>query len=147
MTRRRTTGLLAGVLVVTLGAAVVEAQGPGAASGTRAGGALATRAYNPSRRVPPFFGQVGLTPSQREQIYSIRGKYYDQIADLKQQIEDLEAKEDTDCAGVLTDSQRKLLDSLRSARRGGTSRSAPAADAAPAAPAPAAAAARTGANG
>jgi Spy/CpxP family protein refolding chaperone len=139
MARRRGWGLLAGVLVVTLGAAVVEAQGPGAAG--RAG--AAPRAYNPSRRVPAFFGQVGLTPSQREQIYSIRGKYYDQIADLKQQIEDLEAKEDTDCAGVLTDSQRKLLDSLRTARRGGTARNAPAAEA----PAAAAPAARTGGNG
>jgi Spy/CpxP family protein refolding chaperone len=116
MWRRRGFGPLATGLVTMLmlmlgTAADVSAQEAGAA-------AAKPRAYNPSRRVPAFFGQVGLTPSQREQIYSIRGKYYEQAAELKRQIEELEAKEDTDCAGVLTDSQRQLLDTLRTSRRG-----------------------------
>lgn len=132
MTRRRVVGLLSGLLVVAGAVAAVQAQAPAPAEGQRV--------YIPSRRVPMYFGQVGLTSSQREEIYSIRARYYEQISDLKRQIEELEEKEDGDCTGVLNDSQRKLLESLRAARRGGIRAPAPAESPEPApAPAPAAA--------
>lgn len=107
MARRRVVGLLSGLMILA-GATALVAQTPKEGS----------RAYNPTRRVPMYFGQIGLTESQREEIYSIRAKYYDQIAELKRQIEELETKQNTDCAGVLTESQRKLLETLRNARRG-----------------------------
>jgi hypothetical protein len=116
MTRRSVVGLLSGLVVVGAAAVVeVEAQAP----------AEGQRVYVPSRRVPMYFGQVGLTTSQREEIYSIRARYYEQISDLKRQIEELEEKEDGECLAVLTDSQRSLLESLRGARRGGVRAPAP----------------------
>lgn len=85
----------------------------------------ATRAYNPARRVPPYFGQIGLTPEQRERIYAIRGEYQATIADLKRQIEEAEAREMADCESVLTEAQRSLLYQRRAARKGSVKSSAP----------------------
>lgn len=106
MARRPVVGLLSGLLILA-GATAVEAQAPKEGS----------RAYNPTRRVPMYFGQVGLSESQREEIYNIRAKYYEQITNLKRQIEELEGKQSTDCDGVLSESQRKLLETLRNSRR------------------------------
>ena len=39
-----------------------------------------------SRRVPNHFGQVGLTPAQRESIYKIRKAHQEKIDALKAQI-------------------------------------------------------------
>jgi hypothetical protein len=47
----------------------------------------AKKAYDPSRRVPPYFGQVGLTPEQREKVYKVRAAYFERIAALKAQLE------------------------------------------------------------
>lgn len=68
------------------------------------------------RRVPPFFGQVGLTPDQRERIYTIRGEYDQKIAELTRQLEALKAGEIADCEGVLTPAQKQLLVQIRAAR-------------------------------
>ena len=69
------------------------------------------------RRVPPYFGQIGLTPDQRERIYDVRGVQQAKIAELKRQIEELETAEMSDCESVLTDAQRKLLENRRDASR------------------------------
>ena len=34
------------------------------------------RTNDPSRRVPVYFGQIGLTPEQRESIYKVRAKQF-----------------------------------------------------------------------
>ncbi len=68
------------------------------------------------RRVPPFFGQIGLIPQQREQIYTIRGEYDQKIADLERQLDELKVREILSCEGVLTPAQKQLLDHLRAAR-------------------------------
>ena len=44
------------------------------------------------RRVPPYFGQIGLTPEQREAIYKVRKTHQDKIDVLKKQIADAEAR-------------------------------------------------------
>ena len=69
------------------------------------------------RRVPPYFGQIGLTPDQRERVYEIRGVYQATIADLKRQIEESQAAELAECEDVLTDAQRKLLENRRASSR------------------------------
>jgi Spy/CpxP family protein refolding chaperone len=73
----------------------------------------ARRPADPSRRVPNHFGQVGLTPEQRESIYKIRKAHYDKIEALRAQITEAEAKSMTECEAVLTETQRKLLENLR----------------------------------
>lgn len=82
----------------------------------------ARKKYDPARRVPPYFSKVGLTTEQRESIYKVRGTYQPRIADLKQQIMAMQAKELADCESVLTVPQRKILEQFRAARRGGAGR-------------------------
>ncbi len=84
------------------------------------------RTYNPARRVPPYFAQIGLTPDQREQIYSIKEKHLTKIEELRLQIEAAEATMMTECENVLTDAQKKLLDQRRAAAGRGRAASKPA---------------------
>jgi hypothetical protein len=73
----------------------------------------ARRPADPSRRVPNHFGQVGLTPDQRESIYKIRKVSYEKIEALRAEIAGAESKSMADCEAVLTETQRKLLENLR----------------------------------
>ena len=65
------------------------------------------------RRVPPHFGQVGVTPEQKEQVYAIRAKHQVKIDDLKRRLKEEEANQLAECEAVLLDSQRKVLVQLR----------------------------------
>jgi hypothetical protein len=71
------------------------------------------RSYDPSRRVPNHFGQVGLTVEQREAIYKIRKGHQEKLDALRAEIAAIEAKSLGECEAVLTDTQRKLLENLR----------------------------------
>ena len=75
----------------------------------------AKKKQDPSRRVPPYFGQIGLTTEQRANIYAIQGKRLDKIEELEQQIAKERAEMIAQCEAVLTDTQKKLLDNLRRA--------------------------------
>ena len=70
---------------------------------------------DPSRRVPNHFGQVGLSIEQRESIYKIRKAHHEKIEALRAQILEDEAKSMVECEAVLTDTQKKLLENLRTA--------------------------------
>lgn len=76
------------------------------------------RKYDPARRVPPYFGQIGLNINQRESIYKIRSKHQSKMEDLEKQIAAIQSEMLTECEAVLTDTQRKLLENLRSATPG-----------------------------
>lgn len=91
----------------------------------------ARKAINPTRRVPYYFGQLGLTPDQRESIYKIVAKHQSKIDALQRQVNESRAQMVTECEGVLTDTQKQLLDSRRRANPRAQARTA-----APAAPAP-----------
>jgi len=69
----------------------------------------------PYRRVPRYFGRIGLTPRQKEQIYVIRGGYRARIAELERTIERLRQEEMEHCESVLTETQRELLQQMRAA--------------------------------
>src|SRR5450755_1937071 len=47
---------------------------------------VAKKKYDPSRRVPDYFGQIGLTIEQRESIYKIRKVHHEKLDVLKKQI-------------------------------------------------------------
>jgi hypothetical protein len=74
----------------------------------------ARRPYDPTRRVPPHFGQLGLTDAQKESIYRVRAKHQPKIDALEKQLEELREQMLKDCETVLTDAQKKLLEERRS---------------------------------
>jgi Spy/CpxP family protein refolding chaperone len=97
---------LAAVLLVA--AASLHAQEPKA----KAKAKPATKA-DPSRRVPDYFGQIGLTDEQRESIYKIQGKHQARIDELEKEIDEIRAKSLGECEAVLTDMQKQMLEQRR----------------------------------
>ena len=77
---------------------------PGAAKAKRANG-----------RVPAYFGEIGLTPEQRESIYKIRAKHQAKIADLQKQLAAVRQEELAECETVLSATQKELLAARRKA--------------------------------
>ena len=73
------------------------------------------KALDPARRVPAYFGQLGLTPDQRESIYKVQGKHMPKIEALQQQIEEIRGQMLKECEGVLTPAQKQLLEQRRTA--------------------------------
>ena len=71
------------------------------------------KTYDPSRRVPDYFGQIGLTPEQKEAIYKIRAKHNEKIDALKKQIVDAQAAMLAECEAQLTEAQKKQLEFRR----------------------------------
>lgn len=65
-------------------------------------------------RVPPHFGKLNLTKEQRAKIYEIKTGYKSQIDILKKQLAELNKKQNTECAAVLTDSQKSILEKILS---------------------------------
>ena len=73
------------------------------------------RGFDPARRVPMYFGQLGLTPDQRESIYKVQGKHMPKIEALEQQIEEIRGQMLKECEGVLSPAQKQLLEQRRAA--------------------------------
>jgi hypothetical protein len=113
-TRTRAVGVsLGAALVLTTG--LVWAQEPATSQSSKVGAPSARRNSDPTRRVPDFFGQIGLTPVQRETIYKIRGTHQARIDELEKQVVEIQAQMLVECEGVLTDTQRQLLTQRRAA--------------------------------
>ena len=74
-------------------------------------------ASKPRGRLPQYYGQVGLSDKQRQQIYDVQASYGKQIDELQKQIDALEAKEETEVAAVLTPEQKTKLDELLAAAK------------------------------
>ena len=67
------------------------------------------------RRVPNYYGQVGLAKKQRAKIYEIQEGYYNEISALEEKIEELKQKRGAEVYDVLTVQQKKRLNQLREA--------------------------------
>ncbi len=76
-----------------------------------------------ARRVPPYFGQVGLSAEQREKIYTIRARHQARIVELKKELQSASVKELAECEAVLNDAQRAQLNERRAARKANSGRS------------------------
>ena len=115
-TRSALISLTVGMAIVA-GSSLAIAQEPSAKKSTEkaapAPPTVAKKKADPSRRVPDYFGQVGLNPEQRESIYKIRKVHQDKIDALKKQIAEADALSLTECEAVLTDTQKKLVANLR----------------------------------
>jgi hypothetical protein len=66
-------------------------------------------------RLPSNFGRLGLGDSQRQKIYALQQSYAIKIDDAQAKLKELESKRDADIRAVLTDDQRKQLDTIISA--------------------------------
>jgi len=73
----------------------------------------AKRAFDPARRVPMYFGQLGLTDEQKESIYALQAKQMPKIEALEKQVEDLRAQMLRDCEAMLSPTQKQLLEQRR----------------------------------
>ena len=67
------------------------------------------------RRVPNYYGQIGLAKKQREKIYEIQKGYFDEISALEEKIDALKQKQDTEVYAVLSDPQKIILNQLQKA--------------------------------
>lgn len=105
-----------------LGILPLQAQEPEADKPSdRSAPPAAKRFYDPTRRVPAHFGQVGLSLDQKEAIYKIRGKHQPTIDGLERQLAEIQAQMLTECESVLSASQKQLLHdhrTLGASRRG-----------------------------
>jgi Spy/CpxP family protein refolding chaperone len=116
-TMRRATAVVCGLTIVLatslLAARAQEPKGdqPGAGSASPS----AKRTYDPSRRVPDHFGQIGLSAQQRESIYKIREKHQPKIDALERQLREVRAQVLAECEGILTVSQKQILEQRRQA--------------------------------
>jgi hypothetical protein len=111
MTIRKRTGAVAlGLIaVVLMGRLPLAAQEPAKEK------PAAPPQKKPTRRVPDYFGQIGLTPEQKTNIYAVVNKRQEKIDALEKQILAERAEMLVECEGLLNETQKKLLDNLRKA--------------------------------
>lgn len=63
-------------------------------------------------RLPNHYGKLNLSTEQRTKVYQIQADYKSQIASLKKQLAELNKKQNTECAAVLTGTQKSTLDKI-----------------------------------
>lgn len=86
------------------------------------------------RRLPSYYGQVGLSDAQREAIYRLQEAYAEQLDVLEKQLETLKGRRDQEIENVLSPAQKQRLRQLleaaarRRAARSTTTAAKPVAD-------------------
>jgi hypothetical protein len=119
--RKRTGAVAFGLAAVLLmGQFPIAAQEPAAPSKSAA---PIAKKQDRSRRVPAYFGQIGLTTEQRASIYSIQAKRFEKIEALEKQIATEKAEMLADCEALLNETQKKLFENLRKAAAEPTAKS------------------------
>lgn len=111
--RRQGRAVVAGMVGLALVSLTLHAQEPKDAPTKKDVPSASKKAFDPTRRVPPFFGQIGLTLEQRESVYKVQGKHMPRIEELQKEISRIRHEMLTECEGVLTDAQRKVLSERR----------------------------------
>ena len=64
-------------------------------------------------RLPNLFGKLSLTTEQQDKIKAIGSKYGPQIADLRKQLQQLEAQQEEEQQAVLSGAQKEQLNNLK----------------------------------
>ena len=62
--------------------------------------------------LPQNWGKIGLTDSQKQEIYMIQGKYNAEIDKLEAKIKELKGTRDKEMKAVLTPEQKKRLEEI-----------------------------------
>jgi hypothetical protein len=73
------------------------------------------RKFDSARRVPDYFGQIGLTPDQRESIYGLRASHIAKIEELEAKIVEARKAMQQECEALLSPAQLQLLNQRRQA--------------------------------
>jgi hypothetical protein len=73
----------------------------------------ATSLAGSKKRFPRFFSQLDLDQTQQQKVHEIQGKFAAQIAQLRQQIAQLQAEREEQLDSVLKPAQKRLLKQLR----------------------------------
>ena len=68
--------------------------------------------------LPASWGKLGLTDTQKKEIYNLQSEYRAKIDDLQKQIDDLKKKERSEMLKVLTDAQKARLKEIAAAKVG-----------------------------
>ena len=66
-----------------------------------------------SRRVPNYFGQLGLSKEQKDSIYQVVSKHQTRIEELKKELAEANEKMVQECESLLDESQKKVLEAKR----------------------------------
>lgn len=69
----------------------------------------AATAKDGKRRLPRYYGRLGLSEAQREKIYGVQSQYESDIDKLEKQLADLKSRQEADCRKVLNADQKKQL--------------------------------------
>jgi hypothetical protein len=78
---------------------------------------VAVQEDEPSRRLPTYYGRLGLSDEQREAVYGLQASYGEQIDALLTQIEELRATRDAEMEALLTPGQKLRLQEMREEAR------------------------------
>src|SRR5687768_8361264 len=70
--------------------------------------------------LPQNWSKLGLTDAQKTKVYSIQGKYKDEIEKLEEQIRELKEKQRKESLEVLTSEQKKRLEEILKEKAGTT---------------------------
>jgi hypothetical protein len=114
-TFRRMAAVLTSTVAMTMmsGALPLIAQETGKGQAPSTAKKTGKRAGDPTRRVPNYFAQLGLSDAQRESIYQIQARHQPKIDALEKQLEDLRAQALKECEGVLSAAQKEMLSERR----------------------------------
>lgn len=88
-------------------------QPPAATSSSKPETPAAKPTPSSSRRVPAYFGQIGLSPEQKDAIYQVVAKHQTRIEELKKELAEANDKMVEECETLLDDAQKKSLESRR----------------------------------
>jgi hypothetical protein len=100
----------AATMTMLSGGLPLAAQEPGTTQAeTKTKTKSAKRSFDPTRRVPYHFGQLGLSDAQKESIYKIQAKHLPKVAALQKQLDELRGQMVKECESVLTDPQKQML--------------------------------------
>jgi hypothetical protein len=103
------TAMMAGWLTIPLAAQEPSSSAPTAKVSTPS----APSGTDLGRRLPNYYGQIGVSPEQRETIYKIVGKHQKKIEALHKQIAEIRSEMMKECESALTDTQKQLLEQRR----------------------------------
>ncbi|WP_417851248.1 hypothetical protein [Thalassoglobus sp.] len=68
---------------------------------------------NTQNRLPFYFGKLGVTNSQRQQLYSVQGAYESKLEALRNEMKALLKKRDAEMEQLLTPGQKLRLQELK----------------------------------
>lgn len=63
-------------------------------------------------RLPAQYGKLNLSGEQRDKIYTVQAKYRPEFQELQKKFQELRKKQDGEIQAVLSDNQKKQLESL-----------------------------------